>query len=278
MPDSERQRLAENFLLRVATAVLLLPLVLWLIWLGGTPFYALLIAMSVMMTSEWLHITRAVVPPYAMPVLVLIIVGALGLHMMGLVSGLSALGMAVAIALMLGMVARERIWIFPAGAAYILAPILIAIWLRADGKGILVLLYLLLVVIATDTFAMLTGRWLGRTQLAPKLSPKKTWEGLAGGVIAASLAGSAFAWWLAAPVLPIVVMSAILALCAQAGDLFESALKRRAGLDNSGNLLPGHGGLLDRIDGLIAVLIIAAVLIWLRDGVTHGATDALLAW
>ena len=126
-------------------------------------------------------------------------------------------------------------------------------------------LYLVLavigIVIATDTGAYFAGRTFGGPKIAPKISPSKTWSGLGGGMVAAAILASAvgsqfegFAIWQ-----PFV--GAGLAIVAQAGDFFESWMKRRAGVKDSGSLLPGHGGLLDRADGLLAVLFAVAVLL-----------------
>ena len=126
-------------------------------------------------------------------------------------------------------------------------------------------LYLVLavigIVIATDTGAYFAGRTFGGPKIAPKISPSKTWSGLFGGMVAAAILASAvgshfegFAIWQ-----PFV--GAGLAIVAQAGDFFESWMKRRAGVKDSGSLLPGHGGLLDRADGLLAVLFAVAVLL-----------------
>ena len=139
----------------------------------------------------------------------------------------------------------------PAGAA------LAEVHARPDGPALA--MTLLAVVWAADTGAWFTGRRFGRTRLAPRVSPGKTWEGVAGGVAAAAAAGAAAAWWLGLP-LPDLLLAAVLASGASVvGDLYESLCKRRAGVKDSGRLLPGHGGLLDRIDGLTAAAPVYAV-------------------
>ena len=124
------------------------------------------------------------------------------------------------------------------------------------------------IVIATDTGAYFSGRTIGGPKIAPKISPSKTWAGLAGGMLAAGLfSASTFVWnageaaW--SPMLAIAfVIGAMLAVVAQAGDFLESWLKRRANVKDSSNLIPGHGGVLDRVDGLLPVAIVALPL-WL---------------
>ncbi len=139
-----------------------------------------------------------------------------------------------------------------AGLPYVILPVAALILLRARPDGLALCLWTLVIVWATDIGAYFAGRAIGGPKLAPAISPAKTWAGLGGGVIAAAFAGYVIAaqaglpsalHWVAAP----------LAVMAQGGDLFESWLKRRAGVKDSGRLLPGHGGVLDRIDGLVPV-------------------------
>ena len=132
----------------------------------------------------------------------------------------------------------------PAGAA------LAAVHARPGGAALA--MTVLAVVWAADSGAWFCGRRFGRTRLAPAVSPGKTWEGVAGGLAAGAAVGAAAAWWLSLPA-PGIVLAALLAAGASVvGDLYESLCKRRAGVKDSGRLLPGHGGLLDRIDGLTA--------------------------
>lgn len=130
-----------------------------------------------------------------------------------------------------------------------------------------VLLGVILVVIATDTGAYFSGRTIGGPRIAPAISPSKTWAGLFGGMVAAGLAAAGTFIWNAgeaavSPMLAVAfVIGAALAVLAQAGDFLESWLKRRAGVKDSANLIPGHGGVLDRVDGLLPVAI-AALPLW----------------
>ena len=131
--------------------------------------------------------------------------------------------------------------------------------MHAGRDGPALAMTLLVIVWAADAGAWFTGRRFGRTRLAPRVSPGKTWEGVAGGVAAAAAAGAAAAWWLGrswAEILPAAVLASGASVV---GDLFESVLKRRAGVKDSGRLLPGHGGILDRIDGLTAAAPVYAV-------------------
>ena len=147
-----------------------------------------------------------------------------------------------------------------AGMIYIGLAAMGLLFLRAEQDGVVLAVWTIVIVILTDTGAYFTGRAIGGPKLAPAISPAKTWAGLGGGVIAATIGGALIGrlgglppatLWLGAP----------LAVLAQAGDLFESWLKRRAGFKDSGSLLPGHGGFLDRIDGAIPVVIVVATLV-----------------
>jgi phosphatidate cytidylyltransferase len=142
------------------------------------------------------------------------------------------------------------------GFAYVLLAVLAAFWIRHDAQaGRLTFLWVLAVVWATDIFAFFAGRQFGGRKLAPAISPSKTWSGLAGGMTAAALASAIFTAWSPAGWLALALWGALFAMVAQIGDLAESAMKRRFGLKDSGHLIPGHGGILDRVDGLLAVLL-----------------------
>ncbi len=148
-----------------------------------------------------------------------------------------------------------------AGLLYAGLPAIALIWLRQQAGGFQLVVWTMAIVWATDTFAYFAGRALGGPKLWPSVSPNKTWAGLGGGVAAAAAAsaalGAGFGWTLALPVLGL--LGAALAVAAQGGDLFESHLKRRAGVKDSGTLLPGHGGVMDRVDGLVPVACLVAL-------------------
>lgn len=142
------------------------------------------------------------------------------------------------------------------GFFYALLPALALLWIR-ERAGIDLLLWAFIVTWSTDIGAYFAGRSFGRRKLAPSISPGKTIEGLFGGIVAASLLGGA--WVIVAGLgRPLLVCAPLFALAAQAGDLFESSMKRRAGVKDSGAWLPGHGGVLDRLDGLVPVAVLTA--------------------
>ena len=168
-----------------------------------------------------------------------------------------------------GLTSQEKsFWKF-AGVLYVSIPCASLIWLRnltfADRSngGMEVVLLVILVVCATDIGAYFAGRRIGGPKMAPRISPNKTWAGLGGGVVGAAVAGgicSAFS-----PYPPSIFagidLGILLALVSQGGDLFESWLKRRVGAKDSGTLIPGHGGLLDRVDGMVFAFPLFAFLL-----------------
>ena len=144
---------------------------------------------------------------------------------------------------------------------YGLAAIVALLWLRHQPAfGRETIIWLLVCIFATDIGAYFVGRTAGGAKLAPRISPGKTWSGLIGGMAWAAVASAAagYAFGLGETV-HLAIAGAVLAVVGQAGDLLESAAKRRAGVKDSGRLIPGHGGLLDRIDGLMAVLVAAGI-------------------
>ena len=146
---------------------------------------------------------------------------------------------------------------YMSGFAYALLPALGLLWVRERG-GLDLLVWAFVVTWATDIGAYFAGRAFGKRKLAPTISPNKTVEGLYGGLAAATLFGGA---WVLATGLSrtLLALAPVLAIAAQAGDLFESGMKRRAGVKDSGHWLPGHGGALDRLDGLVPVAVLTAL-------------------
>jgi phosphatidate cytidylyltransferase len=145
--------------------------------------------------------------------------------------------------------------------AYTLAAIVALLWLRHQpGDGRETIIWIVACIWATDIGAYAVGRAAGGAKLAPRISPGKTWSGLFGGMAWAAVASSAvgYAFGLG-HTFTLAAIGAGLAVVGQMGDLFESAAKRRAGVKDSGTLIPGHGGLLDRVDGLLAILVVVAL-------------------
>ena len=144
---------------------------------------------------------------------------------------------------------------------YALAALVALLWLRHQpGSGRETVLWIVAIVWATDIGAYFLGTIAGGVKLAPRISPGKTWSGLIGGMCWAAVASAAMGWAFGqGAIFGLAAIGVVLAIVAQIGDLLESATKRDAGVKDSGHLIPGHGGILDRIDGLIAVLVVVAL-------------------
>lgn len=162
---------------------------------------------------------------------------------------------------------KAPVWVY-AGLFYVAVPALSILWLRQTGEHIvpetpwMLLLMPMLGVWATDTGAYFAGRRIGGPKIAPKISPNKTWAGLIGGMLAASLVMGGMAVCVQLAHAPFYfVFGAVMAIIAQMGDFFESHLKRRAGVKDSGHIIPGHGGILDRIDGVLTALPFFAIFV-----------------
>lgn len=157
------------------------------------------------------------------------------------------------------------------GAVYIGLATAMIIALRDMSDSVLPVLAVALAVIGTDVGAYFAGRTIGGPKIAPRISPSKTWAGLGGGIVGATLALLAVVAASGAAAQPSLGMAAVtgtfVAVIAQTGDFFESWMKRRAGMKDSGNVIPGHGGLFDRTDGMIAVLFVLGLL--MLGGAAH---------
>jgi phosphatidate cytidylyltransferase len=163
--------------------------------------------------------------------------------------------------------ARIALWI-AAGAVYVGVPVVAFLWLHGlAAAGPWLILWLCAVVAATDIGAYFAGRSIGGAKLAPRVSPGKTWSGLGGGVALAAAVGGALAAALGLmPAWQGAAGAAVLAVVAQLGDLFESGVKRNFHVKDASGLIPGHGGMLDRVDGLVAATAVAAAALWLNGG------------
>jgi phosphatidate cytidylyltransferase len=233
---------------------------------------------AVILVSEWSGISRALYVDAA------VIAGAVGvvISVFAFAAGypLAALALLVAGAIIAQLLARPfRFgWGMGFGVLYAGLPAIALVLIRADAHlGIATILWLLVLVWASDTGGYIFGRWIGGPKLAPRISPKKTWAGFAGGVAVAIVASWAVDHF-AIPEASIPIwLAALLSVVSQGGDLGESAFKRRFGAKDSSRLIPGHGGLMDRIDGLISVAVVAALIGFARGGL-EAAGSGLLLW
>jgi phosphatidate cytidylyltransferase len=229
--------------------------------LFGSPFVTAAVLGALWLVGAWEWAGFARLPPagriaYAAAMLAVAVAGYTWRDPV-LVSGLllgSLVWWAVALALVVTYPRPLNLTFVAIAGFFVLLPSwLLLVRLHADpARGAALAFMVLLVVWAADVGAFVVGRWRGRTKLAPAVSPGKTWEGVIGGLIAAGLATGAAAGVLNLPVMPFVLLGAVTALVSVLGDLTQSMFKRNVGLKDSGRLLPGHGGVLDRIDSLTA--------------------------
>ena len=277
---------AHNLVLRIASAAVLGPAVLALTYVGGWPFLALCFLGALGILYEWTRLTTGRTEPR------LLIPGVIGLLAAACLTGAAwpnaAIGVTVVGAVMAGLISstaghgvapfRAGSWaasgVVYAGAAF-LGPAL----LRRDPEwGLGALLFLFATVWATDIFAFAFGRVLGGPLLSPSISPKKTWSGALGGVVGGVAAGLGVAYTLGVGKLGIIgAMALLLSVLAQAGDLLESSIKRRFSAKDTGRLIPGHGGLMDRLDGFLVAALVALVIGAIRHG-TAAPARGLLVW
>lgn len=250
--------------LQILSALVLAPLAIVAIWFGGLFLAALIAAAAVIMAWEWGRLCGGTSRGATRPILIgVVAVSVVGAALWGIAAGML---LALAGAILVWWVALHDhaaapLWL-AAGGLWVALPCIILLWLVQSGNaGRGTLLWMFAVVWATDIGAFAAGRRLGGPLLAPRWSPRKTWAGLIGGIICAALVGWAVAGVLGATaVLPLVLISAGLAIIEQFGDLAESVAKRRFGVKDASGLIPGHGGLLDRLDGLLAVIPAVALL------------------
>jgi phosphatidate cytidylyltransferase len=265
----------RNLVMRVVAALVLAPAAILIAYLGGWIWAALATLASIGLYAEWLSIVgMAGRWQVAAPgIIALIMIGWwLGqAHFAALLVTL-ALGL-----LVVGVLAQRRIWA-AAGFLYAAAAQIAAILMRMDpGDGLSALMLILFVVWATDIGGYVAGRSIGGPKLWPRVSPNKTWAGAIGGFAASLLVASGFAAFKVAGTAPLLTLGALLSIAAQFGDLFESGVKRRFGVKDSGRIIPGHGGLLDRLDGFVAAIVLAAIFGLLRGGV-DGVGHGLMVW
>lgn len=268
LPSGSGSRRFADLKVRSLSAVAAASVGLPLLYLGGVwtmLFVALVIgAMAWEYRSITLHGGGECGPDGAFPLLA-VVGGVVVAQFVSSPAGFAWLGCWLVAGAVADLIAsrRQAIGWALAGGAYIGTAGIAFLYVRAlEPHGFLTVLWLFLIVAAADVGGYFAGRMIGGPKLWPRVSPKKTWAGLGGGVALAFALGGLFSWATTGTYFQqVCAVSAAAALLSQGGDLAESALKRRFGVVNSGRLLPGHGGALDRFDGLIAATLVAALVV-----------------
>jgi phosphatidate cytidylyltransferase len=268
----------RELVLRVLSALVLAPLAVAIAYVGGWPFVVFWGLAAAVVLWEWTSLVALADRR------VVLMAGFAPLALAGALAGADRLLAGAIVAVMGAMAAAalapgaRRLWV-AAGLPYAAAIALAPVALRADTEfGFLAVIFLYAVVWSTDIAAYFVGRAVGGPKLMPTVSPKKTWSGAIGGLTAAiavavvTVQAAGLTGW------PYIVLVAVaLSAVSQAGDLFESSLKRRFGAKDSSHLIPGHGGLMDRLDGFVAAAILAALIGLMRGGV-EAPGRGLMMW
>ncbi|MFY9835771.1 MAG: phosphatidate cytidylyltransferase [Xanthobacteraceae bacterium] len=281
-PDQQNNNLAR----RAASALVLAPVAVAVAGLGGWIFVIACAIAAGLVVWEWTLLVarradlRILIPGWAALVVAALLAGEgqPAAAIAAFVVGALVAGATVTVLPQVAPEATSPGWA-AAGVIYAGIAFVGPAALRGDPeKGFAALLFLFATVWATDILAYLVGRSLGGPLLWPQLSPKKTWAGAIGGLCGGVVAGALIAYTTAGTK-PLVagVLALILSIAAQGGDLFESWVKRRFGAKDAGALIPGHGGMMDRIDGFLAAALLALVLGSLRLGIA-AAARGLLVW
>lgn len=251
---------------RVVAAVIMIPPVLACVYFGYPVFNIFVAVVVALMAWEWRRIIDSEAfgakgTVFALVLIGVIIAGSLSQYLVA-ISLLSALSVFYAARYVFSAGPAMRFLWMSFGTLYIGLPTLALIWLRGHGDdGRYTIYWLFVLVWAADTGAYIAGRLIGGPKLAPAVSPNKTWAGLAGCVVSAALVGVGVAYLSkSGDYVMLAGLSALIGLVSQGGDLVESAIKRKFGVKDSSQLIPGHGGVLDRVDALLAAILVAALI------------------
>jgi phosphatidate cytidylyltransferase len=247
----------SDLALRTVVGLAMVAVAIAALWFGDIVFWILCSVLGLFMMAEWADLDGASSSQKRLAQFALSVPLAI-MAPMAAGPDFFALGLIAAAAFFIVIVQRRST--LALGAIYVGLPILALLLIRKQEEGIVFTFWALALVWVCDIGAYFSGRAIGGPKLAPAISPNKTWAGLAGGVLLAGAFGAAMHVFYGLP-WRLTLATPVLAIVAQSGDLFESWLKRRAGVKDSGNLLPGHGGILDRLDGLVPVAPLAALLV-----------------
>ncbi|MBI5262040.1 MAG: phosphatidate cytidylyltransferase [Bradyrhizobium sp.] len=262
--------------MRVIAALVLAPLAIALAYAGGWMWNCLVTLAAIGLYVEWLMVVGAAAYVGAM------VSGIVALAIIGFCFNFGWVNVAFLFGILglawVALLASEKRGWAAAGFVYAAAAQVASVLVRQDPtNGFSALMFVLLVVWGADIGGYFAGRIIGGPKLWPRVSPKKTWAGALGGSGASLLIAAGFAVLEFGKIGPLLALAALLSVISQLGDLFESAVKRRFGVKDSSHLIPGHGGLMDRLDGFVAAIVIAAIFGLLRRGL-DGIGSGLMVW
>jgi phosphatidate cytidylyltransferase len=275
-PAAAAEPASRNLLMRVAAALVLAPLAIAIAYAGGWLWAALVTLAAVGLYVEWLTVVGAAGETRV------VASGVVALAVAGLCLATGRIDAALVVLaagfVVVAMISPARRNWTAAGFCYAAAGEIASVLVRLDSvKGFAALILVLLVVWVTDIGGYFAGRGIGGPKLWPRVSPKKTWAGAIGGFVASLVVAGGFAAFDLGKTGPLLLLGAMLSVVSQLGDLFESAVKRRFGVKDSSHIIPGHGGLLDRLDGFVAAVVMAAIFGFLRAG-ADGVGRGLMVW
>lgn len=279
MPDSSAPAPAKSsrdLVLRIAAAALLAPLALMFVFAGGWLWVLLVSVIAIGLFYEWHEIVDPARNPRTFAA------GVIALELIGLSlwfgwDGIAWAAAVLGVTLVAFMATTERAWLM-VGFVYAAAALAASALIRLDGAmGFQALMFTLLVVWASDIGGYFAGRAIGGPKLWPRVSPNKTWAGSGGAVVLSLVVALVVVWLGWGRLVPVLILAVAVSIVAQLGDLFESALKRRFGVKDSSQIIPGHGGLLDRLDGFVAAIVFVALIGYLRAG-ADGIGRGFMIW
>ncbi len=267
----------SELLARIVSALIMAAFAIAAVVAGAWAFALLVIAAGLIVNWEWARMIRGnghdpLALMHGAALLAIVVLAETARYL----EATAVLGLAVVATVLMAYRKGKLLWSL-AGLLYILLPAMALIWLRSDpGYGIPAIIFVLVIAWTADSAAYAGGRLIGGPKLAPRISPKKTWAGFASGMLFSGLVGVLAGIFIfnGTPI-ALGLVALVLALAGILGDLLESGVKRRFGTKDTSSLIPGHGGLLDRIDGLL-IASLAAAAIGLRDVAAPG--QGLLLW
>jgi phosphatidate cytidylyltransferase len=266
----------RNLLMRIVAAAVLAPTAIAIAYAGGWLWTALVTLVVIGLYVEWLTIVGAAGQRRVLAS------GITGLAIAGFLLAFGRLDAALLVLAVgfagVALLSSERRTWAAAGFFYAASAEIASVLVRLDRvEGFAALILILLVVWVTDIGGYFAGRSIGGPKLWVRVSPKKTWAGAIGGFVASLVVAAGFAAFGFGKTGPLLLLGAVLSIISQLGDLFESAVKRRFGVKDSSRIIPGHGGLLDRLDGFVAAIVLVAIFGILRGGV-DGVGRGLMVW